>query len=792
MRRTLESIGRVVCLIALGAVVASAQPGGQLTGVVRDTTGSVLPGVTVTVSGAALIAPRTVVTDEHGEYVVDALPAGRYLVTAAFSGFESSRTQIDVGATTATFNVVLDVSSLAERVTVTATKTGAADVQSTPVAITVLPATALEQMGVHTVEGLAGVVPTLTISQHTGLAQVTIRGIGTNITFGDPSSTVHLDGVYLGRPAMVFADFLNVERVEVLRGPQGTLYGRNSVGGTINIVTRQPTNTLETTVRLTAGNYHKLRAEGAVSGPLIKNKVMGNFAFLRGTREGFVKDLDHPDHSLGSEDTWAGRGQLRIVFGTQSELLLSGDYSRFDGVPLTYAKPIVAKPDFKDPFDSPTSLWRVRTSDLTSGKNIQQGTSAKLTVRLNETTTLTSLTAYRRSNYRFFIDADATELQLQTSDVPNVQRQVSQELTLVQRTPKLTWIGGGFFFDEHYEGHAEITVYPFRTQNRPSAKIGVKAAALFGQATYSLTPRVSLTGGIRYTDEQKDLHNTGGRYRLETADPISFYDYVDDATYHAWTPKGSIQVQVSRDSFVYVSATRGFKSGGFNQFNPTAPESERAFNPEFAWSFEGGLKRTMSGGRIRVNTAVFSNDYRDLQVQSFLEPGVIDISNAGSATIRGIEVEAAVAPGRRVQLAGHVSWLDATYDGYFARGPGGATHDAAGNRLNNAPEWSGSSSALYVLPTGQAGTVSVRGDVSWQSRVFFTPVNDAIETQRAYGLLHLRAGFEPQDRRWEIAVYVRNSGNQEYITGTANVPIPAITGRPGEPRHWGTQFTIRR
>jgi iron complex outermembrane receptor protein len=114
-----------------------------------------------------------------------------------------------------------------------------------------------------------------------------------------------------------------------------------------------------------------------------------------------------------------------------------------------------------------------------------------------------------------------------------------------------------------------------------------------------------------------------------------------------------------------------------------------------------------------------------------------------------------------------------------------------GNRLNNAPEWSGGGSAVYAFATGQAGTASMRGDVSWQSRVFFTPVNDDIETQRAYGLLHLRAGFEPQNRRWEIAVYVRNLGNQEYITGTANVPLPAITGRPGEPRHWGTQLTIR-
>jgi iron complex outermembrane receptor protein len=785
--------------MALGTVVASAQPGGRLTGVVRDTTGSVVPGVTVTVSGATLSAPRTVVTDEDGEYVVDALPAGRYLVTAAFNGFEPTSTAIGVGATAATLDVVLAVSSLAERVTVTATKTGAADVQSTPVAITVLPATALEQMGVHTVEGLAGVVPAVTMSQHTGAAQVTIRGIGTNSTVvgADPSSTIHLDGVYLGRPAMVFADFLNVERIEVLRGPQGTLYGRNSVGGTINIVTRQPTNTLVTSVRLTAGNYDHLRAEGAVSGPLVKYKVMGDVAILRSTRDGFVHDLDHPDQSLGSEDTWAGRGQLRVVFGSHSDLLLSGDYSRFDGVPLTYAKPIAAKSGYT--FTDLTSLWQVRTSQPSFGKNIQYGASAKLTVRLNPTTTLNSLTAYRKSNYRFFIDADATELALQTSNVPDLQRQVSQELTIVQRTPTRTWIAGAFFFDDHNEGQVEITVCPFEcssaiatTQARPFARIGGSARALFSQATFSLSSRVSLTAGVRYTNEQKDLANTGGVYRLGTAilvNPATFYDYVDSASYQAWTPKASIQMQVSRDTFVYVSATRGFKSGGFN---PTAPKPGGAFNPEFAWSFEGGLKRTLAGGRVRVNTAAFSNDYQDLQVQSFVGPGVVDVSNAGSATIRGMEVEAAAAAGHGLHLSGHASWLHAIYDRYLARVPGGATIDAAGNHLNNAPEWSGGASAVYELATGRAGTTSVRGDVSWQSRVFFTPVNDAIETQRAYGLLHLRAGFEPENRRWEIAVYVRNLGNQEYITGTANVPLPAITGRPGEPRHWGTQFTLRR
>jgi iron complex outermembrane receptor protein len=783
-------------LLAFGTAVAWAQTAGQLAGVVRDTTGSVLPGVTVTVAGVALVAPRTVVTDQDGRYVLDSLPAGRHLVTAAARGFEPRSTEVEVGASGATLDVVLSLSAFSERVTVTATKTGPADIQSTPIAMTALPARTLEQLGVETVEGLAGFVPSVTVSQSpVGTPLVTIRGIGSNsaVAGADPSSTIHLDGVYLARPPMACMDLLDVERVEVLRGPQGTLYGRNSVGGTINIVTRQPTDTLEARVRLTAGNYDKLRAEGAVSGPLVKHKVMGAFAFLRGSRDGFVEDLDHPDHALGSEDTWAGRGQLRVVFGTHAELLVSGDYGRFMGVPLTNAKPIAAKPGFT--FDSPASLWQVRTSDPASGKSIQQGASAKLAIRLNSTTTLTSLTAYRKSNTRFFIDPDATELSVATTLAPDVQDQFSQEVTLSARTPKLTWIGGAFFFDEQDDGPVRITQFgPPAIQIRPFATVDAKAWALFGQATYRLSSHVSLTGGVRYSDEQKETHNVGGVYRLDTgvlANPASFYDFVDRATYDAWTPKVSLQVQASRDTFVYLSATRGFKSGGLNI---TARQPGGAFRPEFAWSYEGGVKRTMAEGRVRVNAAVFYNDYQDLQVQTFIHTGVVLVTNAASATIKGFEVETATTGWHGLQLAGTVSWLDATYDHYEAVGPGDVRGDAAGHHLNNAPEWSGSGSALYELATGRAGTASLRGDVSWQSEVFFSPFNTAIEAQRAYALIQLRAGFEPRSRRWEMAVYMRNVGNREYLTGATatNVGFPAFTGRPGEPRHWGLQFTLRR
>jgi iron complex outermembrane receptor protein len=777
------------CLVVFGVTAAWSQPTGQLSGVVRDTMGGVLPGVEVSVTSVGGVTPRTSLTDGQGRYEVDALLPGRHTVEASLGGFQPKASDVDIDGGRATLDLVLSVSTVLEKVTVTATKTGTADIQTTPIAVTALPERTLEQLGVNTVEGLAGFVPSLTVSHFAGLAQVSIRGIGTNglIPGADPSSTIHLDGVYLARPAMLFMDFLNVERVEVLRGPQGTLYGRNSVGGTINIVSRQPTNTLEGMARLTAGSHDKLRAEAAVSGPLVKDKVMANFAVIRDTRDGFVQDVDHPDHPLGSVDNWAGRGQVRVVFGSRNELLVSADYGRFDGVPVMEAKPILAKPGFS--FDNPDGLWAVRTSDLTSGQNTQKGASAKLTVQLNRTTTLNSLTAYRTSHQRSFMDTDGTELQLQASDIPDVQHQISEELTVMQRLPKLTWIGGAFLFDEDVDAEVRITVYP-AIQLRPFSTNRANARALFGQATFDVSRRVSLTGGARYTTERKDLHATGGVYVLGTdivADPRSVRVFDGRATFQAWTPKGGVQMQVSDDTFAYVSAARGFKSGGFNPGTPG-----ETVTPEFAWTYEGGVKRMIAGGRARVNTAVFYTDYQDLQVLSFLRPGVPNISNAASAGITGVEVEAAASAWRGVQLAGSVSWLDATYDRYRAVGPGGVTGDAAGHRLNNAPEWSGSGSAAFEFATGRAGFASVRCSVSGQSRVFFTPFNTNIETQAPYALVHLRAGFEPHHRRWELSVFVRNLANQEYLTSTANVPLPAFTGQPGEPRMWGTQFTLRR
>ena len=751
----------------------------------RDATGAVVPGVTVTLTSNILAAPVGTETDHQGRFAIK-LPPGRYRVTVEAAGFDPWVTDVEWKAAGTTQDVPLGTLRLSDRVSVTATKTGSADIQKTGVSITALDTRTLDQANVERIEHLTGLVPTLLVSQTPGgTPLLTLRGIGSNsaIPGAEPSVTMQIDGVYLARSTAMALDFLDVERVEVLRGPQGTLFGRNSIGGTINVVTRQPTNSLETKARLTVGNYDKVRVEGAVSGPLVRDRILGSFAFLRGSREGFVLDVDHPDHTLGSEDTWAGRGQLRILFGSRHDLLVSADYTSARGVPLGLARPLAPNPGGPPvSFDIPDDFWSVRPNDLAQGRNRQSGSSARLTIRLSDTATLTSLTGYRDGDHQLFVDADTTERAIATTRTSSDERQFSQEVTLDQRTAKLRWIGGAYWFDERLLAPIEIALFQPPGQFRGDSTIDTGAWALFGQARYALSDRLAVTGGLRYSHEREEGHGIAQGIRVYDVTAV-----VDDG---AWTPKASVELEASRDTFLFFSATRGFKSGGVNIFTPEPGET---FRPELAWSYEGGVKRTLPGGRGRVNAAFFYVDYRDLQVQSFLGPGVVSVSNAGQASSKGVEVEGTLSPGAGFQFLGILSWLDAAYGQYTADGPGGVTMDAAGNRLSNAPHWSGSGSAIYEFQPADRGTVFIRGDVSWQSLAFFTPFNTALQSQPGYALVHARASFVPRSRRWEASAYVRNLGRQEYVTATWEATgRVAISGRPGEPRHWGVQFTIRR
>jgi iron complex outermembrane receptor protein len=589
---------------------------------------------------------------------------------------------------------------------------------------------------------------------------------------------------------MAFVELLDLDRIEVLRGPQGTLFGRNAVGGAMNLISKSPTNEFDGSAGFTIGNLGARRVMARVSGPLKRDRVMGRVAVLRGVADGYVRDLEHPDHPLGGDDVTAARGQVRVVFDRRTNLLVSSDVNDQRGTPLTFNKVLAVKPGFH--VDNPASLHEVRTSVPGSQHQRQYGATARITTALTSSTTLVSLTAFRKLHYSFSLDSDITELDVSTFDQHESQHQLSEEITVSHQQPWLTWVAGAFLFSEADDQSLLSPQRPAGLEIRLHPRVDATSRAVFGQSTIRLTSPLSATVGLRYTHERKEIDNAGGLYRLD--DPVSpvtgsVYSYSDSAIHTAWTPKLGLEMKLPRGALGYVSATRGFKSGGFN-FSSTAPG--RGFAPEFAWSYEGGLKSTVMNGRSRFGVSAFVMDYTNLQVQTPIQPGIIDIRNAASATIRGIEVENTTRFGHGVEAGGHLTWLDAAYDHYIAVAVGGTTGDVSGNRLNNAPEWGGRLWVQWIGAIGRSGRLTLTADATGQSTVFYTPFNDGIQRQRPYGLLGVRAEYGPSNRRWSVNAYARNVTNTDYIMATFGTSQVAFGGRPGATRQFAIELAVRR
>jgi iron complex outermembrane recepter protein len=768
---------------------AFAQPAGTLAGSLFDQTGGALANVTLDVRGPVI---RDRQSDDTGRFEFRDLPPGDYELRAALVGFETIHRAIRIQAeTTLSLSLTMIVASL-EQTVVTAVKTGTTNVQSSPLAISAISSTALSRFAIRTIDEAAAQTPSVTFTQNTTFGQLSIRGIGTNAVFAgaDPSSAMYLDGVYLARPAMAFTDFLDVERIEVVRGPQGTLYGRNALGGAVNLITKAPSNDFEALARVTIGNLAERRAEARLGGALKRDRVMGSLAFTRGVRDGYVRDLNHPDQPLGGDDFTSARGQLRVVLSPRSDVVLSTDVSDQAGRILSNHKILSIKPGFS--VDNPVEPRDVRLSMVNSSGVRHSGATARVTFQVTPSTTLVSITGFRRLNNQYVSDADVSELDLLVSRIGEWQHQWSEELTVSGRNRTFTWVAGFFVFDEFDHQGVWVDQNASRTQVQLEPRVSAKSRAVFGETTIQLIPRLSGTVGLRYTREQKGIENTGGLYSLDAPmSPVagSTYAYADSIMHSAWTPRFAISMKLPHDAMTYVSATRGFKSGGFN---PSSMQPGRGFAPEWAWNYEAGVKTTLMNGRARINVAAFQMDYTNLQVQTPIGVGVFDIRNAAEATIRGVEVESSSRVGGGVEGGGHLAWLAATYDRYSAVGIGGVTGDVAGNRLNNAPEWSGRLWLEWTGNVGRSTRVTLTADANAQSTVFYTPFNDTIQCQFPYGLLGARGEFGPSNRRWAVNVYARNISNTDYITGAFGASPVAFGGRPGQSREIGIQLIMGR
>lgn len=678
-----------------------------------------------------------------------------------------------------------------EVIVVTATKTGETLLQKTPMAITAVTADALDRTGTDDIRDLAQLTPNLQVAQNAGFSQVYIRGIGSNNVFAgsDPSSTMHLDGVYIARPAANLVNFLDVERVEVLRGPQGTLYGRNSVGGTINVISRRPGNDFEAKAQLTAGNYDFWRGEGYVSGPVVRDVLAASASLVGSMRDGYIENIAIPGDRVDDEDMVAGRVQLLFTPSPSFDFIVRGDYFYADESLAGYIK--LLQPSPVDPLVNTTlgDYRRVALNLPSSTERRIWGISGEGHYQLAPWAKLTSLTAYRSSELRASNDSDATAANIRRTQQFEGQDQFSQEFNISGQTPQIRYVAGAYYFQEDIEADSPVTNFVPMVQGRPNPLVNTEAWALYGQLTYYILPDLGLTAGLRYTEETKDFTQRFSVINLRTGSFLPGFprSYQLSDTYNAWTPRFAVEFEATEDLFLYASATRGFKSGGFN-FASQNPN--QGYDPEFLWSYEAGFRSDLLDRRLRLNGTAFWYDYSDLQVQSFITPGVIDITNAADARVRGVELELLARPIAALTLGGNLAYLDAEYVNYTnALLPGNIPFDASGNRLNSAPEWAYYLFGQYDHDLGSGAQIYVRGEYNWRSRQFYSPQNVLPQSQPSFGLINASAGYISEDDKWRVMFFARNLADVEYVTTTATFTGP-VSGRVGEPRTYGIRVSV--
>ena len=613
---------------------------------------------------------------------------------------------------------VAQAESTLEEVVVTAQKR-AENLQDIPVAVSALGEAALENSGFDGINDLSYMVPSLQFGNFGPVTFVAIRGIGVENTTagGDPGVAMHLDGVYVGRPVGALFTAFDTERVEVLRGPQGTLYGRNATGGSVNLITRKPSQEVEGEVEATLGDYNLRRVRGAVSLPLSDNVAARVVAFSE-DRDGFTENSVSGGTEANDSDSYGGRGHLSIDFSDSSSMLLSASYVNSSGVGN---QPEVREP-YPDMLGGPNVVGEVDFivngnklvnnlkpfEEAKDTRESQDNEFLMVSATLDwdfENFAVKSITAYGESEFDSYQDTDSSAKALGVLELDESAEQLSQEIQILSTGDSaLQWIAGLYYFNEEatrFSTFFESRFAVFATRNNTEAgvKLGgdVEATswAVFGQGTYDISDALSVTVGLRYTDDDKEGTNQNILFT-----PL-FVDKVELDS-QEWTGKLVLDWDFSESSMLYASYARGYKSGGINQVAIVQQGRQAIYDPEFVDTIEVGLKSRLAENRVQLNVSAYHNDYTDLQFQIFRSRGPA-AGNAGEASVLGLEVELEALLGDNLSIDGSIGYMDTEYEELvFDTNGDGTDEDYSGNELTRAPEltWSVGITGTWNLANG--------------------------------------------------------------------------------------------
>ena len=770
---------------------ALAQTTGTLTGIVTTPAGQPVPFATAAVLNSTLGATA----DQGGHFSIDHVPAGRQTVAVSSVGYATRTRLVTVVAGQAValrFSLPASTTGLGE-VVVSAQK-DEATLQRTPLAVSALGTRQLREYRVWDFKDLTALAPNLYVVEHansTGGNFLNIRGVMgfTN----EQAVATYVDGVYQFDYFSAPSQLLNIERIEVLRGPQGTLYGRNALGGVVNIVTKQPTNTPSGYAELSVGNYGQQRYALAAQAPLVPDKLFLRLGGQHGHRQGvFQNRVTNSD--FDAQNSWLYTGGLRYLATNRLSFALNA-YDEHDHDRGAYAwvptrRQIAAQP------------WQVSSNYPNTERRRNFNASLKASYRLPGLT-LTSVTAVQKFtiDYPDRYDFDFTAANAVSGTGLTRQRNYTQELRAASNPSsehRLSWTAGAFGFRQHtpnvrntfYVGpdSPDLASFGGPVGLLTTGRALNRGLAGFGQLTYQLTAALSLTGGLRYDYEKRELVN-GTALEAEGFPPTSTQaDSTFRGTYRAWSPKAILSYQATANVLAYASYARGYRAGGLNTAAPT--RAQIPYQPETSGNYELGLKTTLPSQRARLNLALFYLQQRNQQIGTSTNGINYAVLNVGKMNNYGAELEAAAVPAKGLELSWNAAYNHARYAALpLYNFTDNRTQDYRGNRPINTPVVTSMLAAQYTYALGQGRqqpAVFVRGEWRYLGHYYFDYYNQ--DGQGGYALFNARAGVS--SRHLELAFWVRNVFERQYITyGSLSPQSP--TYLQGLPRLLGTTLTAK-
>ncbi len=701
-----------------------------------------------------------------------------------------------------------------EEVVVTAERREA-NLQDVPISVSSFSATDLEDFHVRDLGDLQALVPNLSI--HVGDANnavVYIRGVGQidSIAFFEPGVGIYLDDVYLGRAQGAFLDVLDVERIEVLRGPQGTLYGRNTVGGAIKYVSAAPTEEFSANVSATFGNYSRTDVKESISGSIVEDRLLGSLTVAHLSRDGYSENLfDGRDD--GDKKTFYARGVLQFNASDTFSIQLAADYSDSDPdrsrtpskvTPITIltVDPYTFGLSF-DTFPADPDPFVVNADFNTIEQTKTKGVDLKLTWDINPAMTFKSITSYRELEYGTEIDLDATPINAFGIFYFNDQQQWTQEFQLTYQSSRFNAVGGLYYYNEEGTTFDGGVFSNFLIALSGDSEFSTDSYAAFGQLDFYFNDRLTGLFGVRYTDEKKSYSRRAEDFDLTALagimfDPETFaVSYAnpellnpgsadlaldggigvpraganpDPANFDNVSFKAGLKYQISEDAQVFGTISEGFKSGGFN--GRVADGQLEPYDEETLTSYEVGVKSRWLENRLQTNFALFYTDYENLQVSSFeaTADGMTFIpvfTNAGAATIKGAELELTALMTDRLTLMANVGYLDAGYDEFFAEPDPvtGEVVDVSDEReIVNSPKWDTFLGFAYSIPLSSGAGLTLFGNWSHRSKTYLEVNSSENLAQGAYSLFDASIAYDSANGLWRVALGGKNLTDEEYRT----------------------------